>query len=425
MAKRDYYETLGVAKNASEQDLKSAYRRLAKEHHPDRNPGDKQAEQKFKELNEAYEVLKDPQKRAAYDQFGHAAFEGGGMGRGGGCAGFGPDFASSMSDIFDDLFGEFMGGRRGGERQRGGRERGADLRYNMEITLAEAFTGKTAQIRVPTSVACEACSGTGAKAGTKPVSCPTCAGMGKVRASQGFFTIERTCPSCHGRGEIIEDACPGCNGAGRVTRERTLSVNIPAGVEDGTRIRLAGEGEAGLRGGPAGDLYIFLSIKPHEFFQRDGADIFCRVPISMTTAALGGHVDVPTVEGQMTRVKVTEGTETGKQFRLTRQGHARAALEGDRRHVHSGRGRDAQESDAAPARAARGVREGKPQGYEPGERRLLLQGRKLLRRQGRLIRAPAPSHAQTDHAVSTDWCAMGTQRRFRTVDYSLIRACPG
>ena len=318
MAKRDYYETLGVARDASEQDLKSAFRRLAKEHHPDRNPGDKGAEQKFKELNEAYEALKDPQKRAAYDRFGHAAFEGG---RGGaaGAHGFGPDFASSMSDIFDDLFGEFMGGRRGG-RSSGGRERGADIRYNMEITLAEAFAGKAAQIRVPTSISCETCAGSGAKAGTKPKPCPTCAGMGKVRASQGFFTIERTCPACHGRGEVIDDPCPSCSGAGRVTKERTLSVNIPAGVEDGTRIRLANEGEAGLRGGPTGDLYIFLSIKPHDFFQRDGADIFCKVPISMTTAALGGQIEVPTVEGEMTRVKIPEGSESGKQFRLKGKG---------------------------------------------------------------------------------------------------------
>jgi molecular chaperone DnaJ len=313
MAKRDYYEILGLSRGASEQDVKAAFRRLAKDCHPDRNNGDKVAETKFKELNEAYEVLKDPQKRAAYDQFGHAAFDGHGRGHG-----FGPDFASSMSDIFDDLFGEFMGGRRG--RQRTGRERGADLRYNMEVSLQEAFAGKTAQIRVPTSVTCEVCASTGAKAGTQPSSCPTCGGHGKVRASQGFFTIERTCSSCHGRGEIINDPCPACNGSGRVVKERTLSVNIPAGVEDGTRIRLAGEGEAGLRGGPAGDLYIFLSIKPHEFFQRDGADIFCRVPISMTTAALGGQIDVPTVDGGKTRVKVPEGSESGKQFRLKGKG---------------------------------------------------------------------------------------------------------
>jgi molecular chaperone DnaJ len=316
MPKRDYYDILGLSRGASEQDIKSAFRRLAKDCHPDRNAGDKGAETKFKELNEAYEALRDPQKRAAYDQFGHAAFDGHG---GRGAHGFGPDFASSMSDIFDDLFGEFMGGRRG-RGQRTGRERGADLRYNMEITLPEAFAGKTAQIRVPTSVTCDACTGSGAKSGTQPSTCPTCSGAGKVRASQGFFTIERTCPSCQGRGEIINDPCGSCSGSGRVMRERTLSVNIPAGVEDGTRIRLAGEGEAGMRGGPAGDLYIFLSIKPHEFFQRDGADIFCRVPISMTTAALSGHIDVPTVDGGKTRVKVPEGTETGKQFRLKGKG---------------------------------------------------------------------------------------------------------
>jgi molecular chaperone DnaJ len=319
MAKRDYYEVLGVARNASEQDLKSAFRKLAKEHHPDRNPGDASAEKKFKEINEAYEVLKDPQKRAAYDRFGHAAFDGMGGGRGPGSGGFGPDFSSSMSDIFDDLFGEFMGGRRGSGRS-SGRERGADLRYNMDITLAEAFTGKTAQIRVPTNVTCETCSGSGARAGTKPVTCATCGGVGKVRASQGFFTIERTCPTCMGRGETIPDPCPTCSGTGRVVKERTLSVNIPAGVEDGTRIRLSGEGEAGLRGGPPGDLYIFLSIKPHEFFQRDGSDIFCRVPISMTTAALGGYIDVPALDGSTSRVKVPEGTESGKQFRLKGKG---------------------------------------------------------------------------------------------------------
>ena len=323
MAKRDYYDVLGVPRNAGEQDLKSAFRKLAKDHHPDRNPGDTDAEQKFKELNEAYEVLKDPQKRAAYDRFGHAAFDGGMGGRGGGGgAGFGPDFASSMSDIFDDLFGEFMGGRRGNStyQRNQGRERGADLRYNMEITLDDAYAGKTAQIRVPTSVTCDVCSGTGAKAGTKPVTCATCGGAGKVRASQGFFTIERTCPTCQGRGETIADPCAACNGAGRVVKERTLSVNIPQGVEDGTRIRLSGEGEAGLRGGPAGDLYIFLSIKPHELFQRDGSDVFCRVPISMTTAALGGQIEVPTLDGTMSRVKVPEGTETGKQFRLKGKG---------------------------------------------------------------------------------------------------------
>ncbi|MDQ8698932.1 molecular chaperone DnaJ [Hyphomicrobium sp. LHD-15] len=323
MAKRDYYDILGVQRSASEQDLKSAFRKLAKECHPDRNPGDKDAEQRFKDLNEAYEALKDPQKRAAYDKFGHAAFDQG-MGRGHG-GGFGPDFASSMSDIFDDLFGEFMGGRRGGgggggQRGRSSRERGADLRYNMEISLEEAYAGKAAEIRVPTSVACETCDGSGAKAGTKPVQCPTCGGMGKVRASQGFFTIERTCPTCVGRGEVIDDPCPACSGAGRVMRERTLQVNIPAGVEDGTKVRLVGDGEAGLRGGPPGDLYIFLSLKPHSFFQRDGADLFCKVPIAMTTAALGGQIEVPTLDGTASRVKIPEGTESGKQFRLKGKG---------------------------------------------------------------------------------------------------------
>ncbi len=321
MAKRDYYEVLGLDRGATEKELKSAFRNKAKKFHPDANPGDADAEKNFKEVNEAYEALKDPQKRAAYDQFGHAAFDGMGRGPGGGQGGFGPDFASSMSDIFDDLFGEFMGGRRGGGGGRhNGRERGADLRYNMNISLDDAYRGKTAQIRVPTSVTCEKCDGSGAKPGTEPVTCPTCSGAGKVRASQGFFTIERPCPTCNGRGETIKDPCESCHGAGRITTERTLSVNIPPGVEDGTRIRLTGEGEAGVRGGPTGDLYIFLSIQPHELFQRDGADIFCRVPISMTTAALGGHIEVPTLEGALTRVKIPEATQSGKQFRLKGKG---------------------------------------------------------------------------------------------------------
>jgi molecular chaperone DnaJ len=309
MSKRDYYEVLGVARNASDADLKAAFRKAAMQHHPDRNPGDRDCEHRFKECNEAYEVLRDPQKRAAYDRFGHAAFE---HGNG---AGFGADFASTFSDIFEDLFG--MGGRRG---RGGGRQRGDDLRYNMEITLEEAFTGKTAQIRIPTSVTCEVCSGSGAKAGTQPKSCATCHGQGKVRHAQGFFTLERTCPGCHGRGQVIENPCGSCAGSGRVTRERTLSVNIPAGVEDGTRIRLAGEGEAGVRGGPPGDLYIFLSLATHDFFQRDGADLHCRVPISMVTAALGGEFEVPTIDGGKTRVKVTEGTQSGRRFRLTGKG---------------------------------------------------------------------------------------------------------
>ena len=315
MSKRDYYEVLGVARDASDADLKAAFRKLAMQHHPDRNPGDDESEHKFKELNEAYDVLKDGDKRAAYDRFGHAAFEQGGMGGG---QGFGADFAHTFSDIFEDLFG-MGGGRRGGGRGQG-RERGSDLRYNMEITLEEAFVGKTAQIRIPTSVTCEVCSGSGAKAGTKPKSCASCGGAGKIRHAQGFFTLERTCPSCNGRGQVIDDPCASCAGAGRVTRERMLSVNIPAGVEDGTRIRLAGEGEAGLRGGPPGDLYIFLSLAPHEFFQRDGADLHCRVPISMAAAALGGEFEVPAIDGGKARVKVPAGTQSGRRFRLTAKG---------------------------------------------------------------------------------------------------------
>ena len=317
MSKRDFYDVLGVGRDASADELKKAYRNLAKKYHPDQNQGDKEAEQRFKELTEAYDALKDDQSRAAYDQFGHAAFDGGMGGRGGGRGGFGG--GASMSDIFDDLFGEFMGGRRGG-RGDGGRMRGHDLRYNMEIDLEEAFEGKKAQIRVPSSVACEACTGTGAAPGSSPITCTTCQGHGKVRASQGFFTIERTCPTCHGRGQTIDKPCTACHGQGRVEKERTLSVNIPAGVEDGTRIRLAGEGEAGMRGGPAGDLYIFLSVRPHRLFERDGADLFCRVPISMATAALGGEIEVPTLGGKRVKVKVPEGAQTGRQFRLKGKG---------------------------------------------------------------------------------------------------------
>jgi molecular chaperone DnaJ len=312
MAKRDYYETLGVSRGASDAELKSAFRKAAMQCHPDRNPGDKASEIRFKEVNEAYQTLSDAQKRAAYDRFGHAAFDGGGAGFGG----MGEGFASSMADIFDDLFGDVMG-RRG---RSSGRERGSDLRYNMEITLEEAFSGKTASLKVPTSVTCEACSGTGAKPGSKPKTCATCGGHGRVRAQQGFFAIERTCPTCQGRGETIDNPCSACNGAGRVSRERSLSVNIPAGVEDGTRIRLAGEGEAGMRGGPPGDLYIFLAIKPHPFFQRDGADLYCRVPISMVQAALGGELGVHTLDGGESKVKIPEGTQSGRQFKIRGKG---------------------------------------------------------------------------------------------------------
>ncbi|MGH6767891.1 MAG: molecular chaperone DnaJ [Xanthobacteraceae bacterium] len=311
MAKRCYYEVLEVERTSDDGQLKSAFRKLAMKWHPDRNPGDRDCEHRFKEINEAYEVLKDADKRAAYDRFGHAAFE---QGMGGGPAGFSADFGSAFSDLFEGIFG--MGGR----GRRDGRERGADFRYNMEISLEEAFSGKTAHVRLPTSVSCEACSGTGAKAGSKPKTCAHCGGAGRIRHAQGFFTLERTCPSCQGQGQVIDDPCPSCSGAGRVTRERTLSVNIPPGVVDGTRIRLAGEGEAGVRGGPPGDLYIFLSLGAHPFFQREGADLHCRAPISMVQAALGGEFEVPTIDGGKTRVKVPEGAQSGKRFRLQGKG---------------------------------------------------------------------------------------------------------
>ena len=311
MAKRCYYDVLEVERTAGEGDLKSAFRKLAMKWHPDRNPGDKNSEIRFKEINEAYEVLKDPDKRAAYDRFGHAAFEHGG---GAGAGGFGADFGSAFSDLFEGIFGM------SGTRARSGRERGADLRYNMEIRLEEAYSGKTAQVRIPTSVTCEACSGSGARTGTRPKACPGCGGQGRIRHAQGFFTLERTCPACQGRGQVIDNPCGACSGSGRVTKERTLSVNIPPGVEDGTRIRLAGEGEAGVRGGPPGDLYIFLAIAAHPFFQREGADLHCRVPISMVAAALGGEFEVPTIDGGNTRVKVPDGTQSGRRFRIHGKG---------------------------------------------------------------------------------------------------------
>src|SRR5271163_293977 len=311
MTKRCYYESLSVERTASDGDIKAAFRKQAMQCHPDRHPGDTNAEHRFKEINEAYEVLKDPDKRAAYDRYGHAAFE---HGAGAG-PGFGAEFGTTFSDLFEGIFGMSTGRGRGG-----GRERGADLRYNMEIALQDAYVGKTAQIRIPTSVTCEACSGSGAKPGTKPKACSLCGGQGKVRHAQGFFTLERTCPNCHGRGQVIESPCEPCAGSGRVVRERTLSVNIPSGVEDGTRIRLASEGEAGVRGGPAGDLYIFLSIGAHPFFQREGADLHCRVPVSMVTAAMGGEIEVPTIDGGKTKVKVPEGTQSGRRFRLQAKG---------------------------------------------------------------------------------------------------------
>jgi molecular chaperone DnaJ len=315
MSKRDYYEVLGAERGASADELKKAYRKLAMQYHPDRNPDNPDAADKFKELNEAYDVLKDEQKRAAYDRFGHAAFENG-MGGGRGQGGF-SDFGGGggFSDLFEEMFGDFMGGRRGAATGRGN-----DLRFNMDISLEDAFAGKSTTITVPSSAPCESCKGTGGKDGAQPTTCGTCHGHGKVRAQQGFFTIERTCPTCQGMGKVIKDPCRVCGGQGRVRKDKTLQVTIPAGVEEGTRIRLSGEGEAGARGAPAGDLYIFLSIKPHRIFQRDGANIYCRVPIPMTTAALGGVIDVPTIDGSMTKVTISPGTQSGNQFRLKSKG---------------------------------------------------------------------------------------------------------
>ncbi len=317
MSKEDFYTLLGVSRDAEAGEIKKAYRKLAMKYHPDRNPGDKEAERKFKEINEAYEVLKDDEKRAAFDRFGHAAFEQGGPGGGFG-GGFGGGGFGGFADIFDEMFGDFGGGGRGGGQSGAGR--GSDLRYNMEITLEEAFEGKKTNIRVPTSVACDGCHGSGAAGGAAPVSCSTCGGHGRVRTQQGFFTVERTCPSCQGTGQVIKEPCSTCGGQGRVHKEKNLSVTIPAGVEDGTRIRLGEEGEAGLRGAPPGDLYIFLSVSPHRMFRRDGANIHCRAPIPMTTAALGGAIEVPTVEGTLTRVSIPAGAQSGQQFRLKSKG---------------------------------------------------------------------------------------------------------
>jgi len=321
VAKRDYYEVLGAKKGASADELKKAYRSKAKELHPDRNSDNPQAEAQFKEVNEAYEVLKDDQKKAAYDRFGHAAFEGG-MGGGPRPGGYGQqgDFASAFSDVFEDLFGDFMGRGGGGGGGRSRAQRGSDLRYNMRVSLEEAYTGSQKTITVPTSVTCDTCHGSGAEGGAEPVTCPTCNGMGKVRAQQGFFTIERTCHQCNGMGQIIKNPCKTCGGQGRMHREKQLSVNIPQGVETGTRIRLAGEGEAGLRGGPNGDLYIFIEVKEHAIFQRDGVHLFCRVPVSMPTAAMGGEIEVPTIDGGKARVKVPTGAQSGKQMRLRMKG---------------------------------------------------------------------------------------------------------
>jgi molecular chaperone DnaJ len=322
MAKRDYYEVLGISRGATAEEIKKAYRTKAKELHPDRNQDNPKAEAQFKEVNEAYECLKDEQKKAAYDRFGHAAFEGGnGASARPGGGGFRPqgDFASAFSDVFDDLFGDMMGrGGQGGGRNRA--VRGNDLRYNLRITLEEAYAGLQKAITVPTSVGCTSCKGTGAEGGSEPQTCPTCQGMGKVRAQQGFFTVERTCPTCQGTGQLIKNPCKSCQGAGRVEKEKQLSVAIPAGVETGTRIRLAGEGEAGLRGGPTGDLYIFIEVRDHEIFQRDGATLYCKVPVSMAAAALGGDIEVPTIDGGKARVRIPEGSQSGRQMRLRGKG---------------------------------------------------------------------------------------------------------
>lgn len=321
MSKRDYYEVLGVSKGASADEIKKGFRKKAKELHPDRNADNPDAEAQFKEANEAYDVLKDPERKAAYDRYGHAAFENG-MGGGGGRAGGHPggDFSSAFSDVFDDLFGDFMGGGggRGGARQRA--TRGADLRYNLRLSLEEAFAGLHKTINVPTSVSCTSCDGTGAEGGAEPTTCPTCSGMGKVRAQQGFFTVERTCPTCSGLGQMIKNPCKTCHGHGRVEKDRSLSVNIPAGVETGTRIRLASEGEAGLRGGPPGDLYIFIEVARHELFEREGNNLHCRVPVSMAKAALGGAIEVPTIDGGRGRVQIPEGSQSGRQMRLRGKG---------------------------------------------------------------------------------------------------------
>ena len=315
MAKRDYYEVLGVERGVSEADLKKAYRRLAMKYHPDRNPDDKSAEEKFKEANEAYEILSDSAKRSAYDQYGHAGVDPQ-MGAGGAC-GFG---GQNVSDIFGDVLSDFFGGQRGGG-QRGGAQRGSDLRYTLDLDLEDAVRGTTVTIRVPTLVNCKPCDGTGAKKGSSPVSCTTCGGVGQVRMQQGFFSVQQTCPRCHGTGKMITAPCGSCHGQGRVEEHKTLSVKVPAGVDNGDRIRLTGEGEAGAMGGPAGDLYVVVSVREHQIFQRDGKHLYCEVPISFVDAALGGELEVPTLDGRV-KLKIPDGTQTGKLFRLRGKGVA-------------------------------------------------------------------------------------------------------
>jgi molecular chaperone DnaJ len=317
MAKRDFYEVLGVSKDADGKTIKSAYRKLAMQYHPDRNPDDKSAEDKFREATEAYDVLKDDQKRAAYDRMGHAAFDQS-AGFGGGAGGFGAGFgAGGFSDIFDEMFSDFMGGRGGGRKAN---TKGADLRYDLDISLEEAFHGDNKTITIPVAIRCETCDGSGAAKGSSPVNCGTCGGHGKVRAQQGFFTVERTCPACQGQGQTISSPCGDCGGQGRVQKNRTLNVNVPAGVDTGTRIRLSGEGEAGLRGGAPGDLYIFINIYGHELFDRDGTNLLLTMPVPMTTAALGGTVDVPNLDGKRARITIQPGTQSGHRLRLKGKG---------------------------------------------------------------------------------------------------------
>ena len=323
MSKRDYYETLGVNRDASEEEIKKAYRKLAMKHHPDRNPDNPASEEKFKEAKEAYEVLSDGQKRAAYDQYGHAGVDPqAGFGAGGG-AGFG-GFADAFGGIFDEIFG----GGRGGGQGRSNVYRGADLRYNLEITLEQAAHGTENKIRIPTMEVCEPCNGSGAKAGSKPTTCPTCSGSGQVRLQQGFFSIQQTCPKCHGTGRFISDPCGTCHGAGRLKKHKTLAVKIPAGVDEGDRIRLAGEGEHGVNGGPPGDLYVQIHLKQHTVFQRDHNDLHCEMPISFTTAALGGDIEIPTLDGAAS-IKIPPETQSGRVFRLRGKG-----IKGVRSHTH-------------------------------------------------------------------------------------------
>ena len=329
MSKQDYYETLGVNKSSSNGEIKQAYRKKAMKYHPDRNKDDKQAEKKFKKINEAYYVLKDKEKKTQYDQFGHQAFEHGG-------AGFKDvNFGGGFSDIFEEMFGDFDddvgsifgGGRRSGKTNT--KEYGADLRYDMEVSLEEIFSGKKIIIHVPTKIKCETCNGNGYEADSKPETCPTCKGHGEVRSSQGFFTIQQTCPDCRGEGQVIKNPCNSCSGTGRVDKKKSLSVEIPAGVEDGTRIRLSGEGEAGYQGGPSGDLYIFIKEKPHSIFKRDVEDLYCKAPIPMIDATIGGSIEVPTLDGAIVKVKIPSGTQSGSNFRLSNKGLPRFRQSGN------------------------------------------------------------------------------------------------